>query len=495
MYHKRPERRIIESRRYHSDEALHNRPPSRRTARTPQLQLHRQEEKMDSEILTWLLIAACAAGFGGGAAWQAMRRRAPARTRRNVDKVAARPVKASPAPKAPAPAPEVRKPQHGVHRPSMLALTTLENSVTAADLFIRRALELDEPYYRELPAEAEQLKALKGLFARCRTLDIVPGDGLSKDVFSLNFSTMIVEQLRSGFMPHPNATSNDLQIIALANGCEPLGDPMAVEDFGVGGFPHVTQLWMMVDPTDKKHELDDLLEYELNGIRNLLPRVKLLVPALDAMKWGDYWDKLFDLVRDVRRLGAGEGQALMRTERTDVLAKDMYAINRRIDESLATLEKNMKTPEEADVALTSSIPHMLERELSVLFLRTLAVIRVISGDNYIHGMHCSAHIRRNVEHFPDVHSLLDKARHIVYDALEVQGRGMNAPAMDIAGQVKRDADELGRAHDESVERLKADVERLQAAIDRYLILQGRPRRYAVRLNERNEVSALLVLEH
>ena len=403
---------------------------------------------MDSEILTWLLIAACAAGFGGGAAWQAMRRRAPARTRRNVDKVAARPVKASPAPKAPAPAPEVRKPQHGVHRPSMLALTTLENSVTAADLFIQRALELDEPYYRELPAEAEQLKALKGLFARCRTLDIVPGDGLSKDVFSLNFSTMIVEQLR-----------------------------------------------MMVDPTDKKHELDDLLEYELNGIRNLLPRVKLLVPALDAMKWGDYWDKLFDLVRDVRRLGAGEGQALMRTERTDVLAKDMYAINRRIDESLATLEKNMKTPEEADVALTSSIPHMLERELSVLFLRTLAVIRVISGDNYIHGMHCSAHIRRNVEHFPDVHSLLDKARHIVYDALEVQGRGMNAPAMDIAGQVKRDADELGRAHDESVERLKADVERLQAAIDRYLILQGRPRRYAVRLNERNEVLALLVLEH
>lgn len=323
----------------------------------------------------------------------------------------------------------------------------------------------------------------------------MPGDGLSKDVFSLNFSTMIVEQLRSGFMPHPNATSNDLQIIALANGCEPLGDPMAVEDFGVGGFPHVTQLWMMVDPTDKKHELDDLLEYELNGIRNLLPRVKLLVPALDAMKWGDYWDKLFDLVRDVRRLGAGEGQALMRTERTDVLAKDMYAINRRIDESLAILEKNMKTPEEADVALTSSIPHMLERELSVLFLRTLAVIRVISGDNYIHGMHCSAHIRRNVEHFPDVHSLLDKARHIVYDALEVQGRGMNAPAMDIAGQVKRDADELGRAHDESVERLKADVERLQAAIDRYLILQGRPRRYAVRLNERNEVLALLVLEH
>ena len=341
---------------------------------------------MDSEILTWLLIAACAAGFGGGAAWQAMRRRAPARKRRNVDRVASRPVQAAPAAETARSKTEAQ-PQHGVRRPTMLALTTLQNSVTAADLFIQRALEADEPYYRELPADPEELKAMKGLFARCRTLDIVPGDGLSKDVFSLNFSTMIADQLRSGFMPHPNATSNDLQIIALAGGCEPLGNPMAVEDFGVGGFPHVTQLWMMVDPTDKKHELDDLLEYELNGIRKLLPRVKLLVSALDAMKWGEHWDKLFDLVRDVRRLGAGEGQALMRTERTDELAREMYAVNRRIDESLATLEKNMTTPEEADVALTSSIPHMLERELSVLFLRTLAVIRVISGDNYIHGMH------------------------------------------------------------------------------------------------------------
>ena len=63
------------------------------------------------------------------------------------------------------------------------------------------------------------------------------------------------------------------------------------------------------------------------------------------------------------------------------------------------------------------------------------------------------------------------------------------------GKQTPEAPERGRAHDESVERLKADVERLQAAIDRYLILQGRPRRYAVRLNERNEVLALLVLEH
>lgn len=452
---------------------------------------------MDNEILTWLLIAACVAGFGGGAAWQALRRRSTPAKRHVVDRVGARPTspKIPQAEVKPEPSHEPRGPVVGVKRPSMLAFTTLEGSVTAADLFVQRSLDIDEEYYRTLPVDDEELKSLNGLFARNCTLENEPGDGLSRNVYSLNFSKMIGDALRSGFVPHSNATANDLQVIALGENAQPLGRPMAVEEHEYGAYPHVTQLWMMCDPTDKKHELDGLLEEELNGVRKLLPRVKLLVPAVEALAWDQRWDALFDLVRDVRRLGAGEGQAQERSERTDKLAQAMYAVNRRIDESLATLEKNMTTPEEADVALTTCIPYMLERELAVLYLRTLAVIRVVSGDNYLHGMHCSTHIARNVEKFPDVHSLLDKARHIVYDAMEVQGRAMNAPTMDMAGQVKRDADLLGQAHDESVARLKTDVERLQTAIDHYLILQGRPRRYAVRMRDNNTVEALMVLEH
>lgn len=452
---------------------------------------------MDNEILTWLLIAACAAGFGGGAAWQALRRRSKPLKRRTIDRVGARPTAPKmPQPEVkPAPEPVKRGPVVGVTRPSMLAFTTLEGSVTVADLFVQRSLDIDEEHYRTLPVPEEELKTLNALFARNCTLENEPGDGLSRHIYSLNFSKMIGDALRSGFMPHPNATSNDLQVIALGDNAQALGRPMTVEDHEYGAFPHVTQLWMMCDPTDKKHELDGLLEEELNGVRQLLPRVKLLVTAVEGLAWDQRWDALFDLVRDVRRLGAGEGQAQERSERTDKLAQEMYAINRRIDESLATLEKNMKTPEEADVALTTCIPYILERELAVLYLRTLAVIRVVSGDNYLHGMHCSTYIARNVEKFPDVHALLDKARHIVYAAMEVQGRTMNAPAMDLAGQVKRDADLLGQAHDESVARLKTDVERLQTAIDHYLILQGRPRRYAVRMREDNTVEALMVLEH
>lgn len=449
---------------------------------------------MDSELMTWLLLAACGVGFGAGAVWQTMRRKTAAPVRRRTDRVGARPQTSAESIAKPGPAEVKPAEQHGVLRPTMLALTTLQNSVTAADLFIQRALEIDEPHYRRLPATEKDLKPLAGLFARNCALEWQPGDGLSHNIYALNFSSAI-SALGSGFMPHPNATANDLQIIALGDGVVPLGDPLPVRDFGVGAFPHVTELWMMCDPTDKKHELDDLLEYELDIIRNALPKVKLLVPAVRGLKWDQRWDQLFDLVRDVRRLGAESGRAQDRNDRTDELAKAMYSVTARIDKAVSDYTASIKTPEEADRALTDSIPLMLERELAVLFLRTLAVIRVISGDNYIHGMHCSAHIRSNVENFTDVHVLLDRARHIALDALETQSRGMSAPSLQAVGNLQRDADELAKAHDEAVTRLMQDVERLQTAIDRFLILQGRPRRFAVKMTDDNRVEALLVLEH
>lgn len=460
------------------------------TIKTPSVSI-----MMDNELITWLLIAAGLAGFGGGAAWQTLRRRATATKtrRRRVERMAARAQKPV-VPKADE-APKTAPVKFGVLRPVMFAYTTLQGSVTAADLFVQRAQEADEDFYRALPIDPKDLKSLQGLFASVCALEWEPGCGLSRHTYSLNFSNMINAALNSGFMPHPNATSNDLQLIALADGSVRLGTGSSLEDFGVGAFPHITELWMMCDPADKKHELDDLLEHELNVIRAAMPRTKLLVSALQGMLWQQHWDELFDLVRDVRRLGAEAGRAQDRSARTDALAKAMYAVNASIDERLATLTRNIRTPAEADTALTNAIPFMAERELSVLFLRTLAVIRVISGDNYIHGMHCSSHIRLNVEGFPDVHALLDKARHIAFDVLENGSHGMSATELQFAGNIKTDADKLAKAHNEVVERLWEDVERLQTEIDRFLILQGRPRRYAVRLNEANEVEALLVLEH
>lgn len=43
--------------------------------------------------------------------------------------------------------------------------------------------------------------------------------------------------------------------------------------------------------------------------------------------------------------------------------------------------------------------------------------------------------------------------------------------------------------------LKADMLRVQASVDQFLILQSRPRRFAVKLNPDNTIAALLILEH
>ena len=119
----------------------------------------------------------------------------------------------------------------------------------------------------------------------------------------------------------------------------------------------------------------------------------------------------------------------------------------------------------------------------------------IVGDDYCHGMRCSNHIALNVKNFPDMHRLLDRARHLALDALTNESRGLNDAELKALGEVKKDADLLAAAHDEVVARLEKDVERLQTAIDRHLILQGQPRRFAVRLDARGNLEALLVLEH
>ena len=54
---------------------------------------------------------------------------------------------------------------------------------------------------------------------------------------------------------------------------------------------------------------------------------------------------------------------------------------------------------------------------------------------------------------------------------------------------------MAEVHDEVVAELKKKMHELQEAIDRYLIVQGRPRRHAVRMDADGRVEAVLVLEH
>ena len=448
---------------------------------------------MHEELLTAVLLAACALCFGAGALWQIRRRQTPAR-RPRMRRVERMPGRAEDV-KKPAEAPKPTRPElHGPARPGMLAIAEVPGDATHADVYIQRALEADLPHYAEVEAEPHDLKTLSHLFERCPILEREPGDGFAEDVYAVSFTPAIESAHLQGFSPRINATASDLHIIALDSHGAQLGLPMPTADYGWGTPSHINTLWNLMNPAEQKHFLDGELRSELEFIEKELPKLKLLIPAVRGLEWQKHFDELFELSRDVRRLGLEEGRVQERILRADDLAAAMRDVNRRIDTAIKTFAGSIKDAEEADLALTSCVGSLHEREMAVLFLRAIAVIRVIASDDYMHGMRCSARLELNVKEFPDVHLLLDRARRIAEEALVNRSRAMNDAEMALVENVRKDADRLAKEHDELHARLERDVARLQGLIDRHLILQGRRRRFAVRLKSDLSIGALLVLQ-
>lgn len=449
---------------------------------------------MDSELLTGLLLGACALGFGLGALWQIVRRKP--KTARRVERIGTRRSAAAPAAAQPPAQPEPpRRPEVGVHRPAMLAITGVAGDLTAAEVFIQRAHVLDVPHFREMTVGPSDLRAVQCLFEHVNALAWQPDEDLSRHVYEVTFSPVIERALEAGFHPRVNATANDLEIMGVDEHGLELGEPMSTPDYSWGSPARVHYLWSILNPAEHEHPLAPELRAEMETVKGLLVKVKLFVTALEARDWQLEVDELFDLSRDVRRLGLEEGRAQQRTERADRLAAVMRAHNARIDESLESLREGIRTLQDADDALNKAVPLMQERELAILCLRAIALIRVISNDDYMHGMRCSSRIAENVRAFPDVHPLLDRARAAAYEAAETKSRAMNEAELKLLGDVKKDADHLAEVHDAVVAELRQKMLSLQETIDRHLIIQGRPRRHAVRVGADNKIEAFLVLEH
>lgn len=126
---------------------------------------------MQHDLFTWILILACLLCLGAGIVWQVFRRfdgrRAQKKVHRRVERVGRRPESTIPkTANAEEENKEGPKEYQGVARPVMLAITTLPDRLSASDLFIQRALEIDEPFYNEIPVDPKELKPLEALFAR-----------------------------------------------------------------------------------------------------------------------------------------------------------------------------------------------------------------------------------------------------------------------------------------------------------------------------------------
>lgn len=455
---------------------------------------------MNNEWLTILLLGVAALSFGVGAVWQTQRRRKAYMEqhlrRRRRDVVRARkesPVK--PTEQTPQTAPIEPKDTVGVHRPSLLAITEVSGTVEAAEIFIQRALTIEEEHFRPIPVVPNDLKRLRGLFERVDTLAYHAHGPFSRHYYSISFAPSLAKAMGYGVKPRVTASVMDLQVVALGSDSQVIGSPMGVPENDWGDVPRTQLLWELCNPAEHPHELEELLKYEIREIESRLKRVQLLAHAVEGRAWSLYWETFFDLSRDARRLGAEKGRALDRIARIDELARSMRQENKNIDAELQELTKKIVDVKSADEALNSAIPLMYERELGILFLRGIAILRVMTGDDYTHGMRCSSHIAINVKRYPEVSALLDRARAVALDAVTRKGVALDAEEMDIITKLKKDVDELRRVHDDTLENLRKDIASMQLAIDQHLLLQERPRRFAVRMDENGQLDGLFILEY
>ena len=146
-------------------------------------------------------------------------------------------------------------------------------------------------------------------------------------------------------------------------------------------------------------------------------------------------------------------------------------------------------------ALLHAIAYMYVREMTILVLRAAALLHVIAGDTFAHEVSCANHIMTDLEAFTDVKPLLAAASRLAHAPLESEAhRAMTDGAVERAGAIARHAQELEKVHDELFADLRGRAAELQARVDKCLLWQTHPRRYAVRLNDEGSIEKMFVLD-
>ena len=446
-------------------------------------------------------VAGCLA-VGAGFAWQMMRRKTvkPKVNQKIVSKDR-RDANGAPVPNDHPAKDAVQKTQAvydfeavGVKRPTMLAVTAIRGVATFAEVFVQRAFKIDREHWRELEISSREKKSLSCLFTNACKLAWVPGSAFERHIYAVSFSPLLEEALKQGFHPRVNATAADLQICAIDETGTQLGEPMLLPDHSWGEPARVHALWCALNPTDKPHELAGELRKEVALLKERVSALAPYVSALTQRTWQMRMDEIIDLAHDLRRIGAETGQASERNARTDALALAMRSDAARIDEMVATHAKSVHTLEDADDALVHAIAYMHVRELNVRVLRCLALLRVIGGDTFAKEMHCANHVTSDVDDFTDVRPLIAAAEAIAHDYL-VSGSGKTLSDTEVsrAGAITRHARELLETHDRMVADLRVEAQSVQEEIDRCLLWQSRPRRYAVRIDDYGNIEKMFVL--
>lgn len=394
----------------------------------------------------------------------------------------------------------VEKPQEvqdfdavNVHRPTMLALTTVRDNAASPEVFIQRAFKVDREHWMEIESTQQTRRQLDALFAHVCQLAWVPGSAFERHIFSVSFSPALEAGLQAGIFRTDKSVGTVTHVTAVDETGEALGEPMKMSLAGTK-FGLVAALWGALNPTGISHELRAELEKENAEVAKRLAELPNHVAYETVASWTMRYASLSAVVAAAKS-GLQSDQVHDYLKEVDDIDADMHAQAKMIDDAIAKRAGSVFNLEDADDALVHAIAYMYVRDLTVRFMRICSLLRVAIGDSFEEEVRCANAVAGDVDHFTDVCALIAAAHKAAHAKLDL-GSMRSASAHEIAraAEISLHAEQLEKLHDEFLRDLNSEAHKVQEEIDQIVLRQVRMHRYAVRVNDEGQVEKFLVLK-
>ena len=236
-----------------------------------------------------------------------------------------------------------------VHRPTMLALTTVRENAVSPEVFIQRAFKIDREHWMEIESTEETRRKLDVLFAHVCQLAWVPGSAFERHIYSVSFAPALEAALQEGIFRTDCSAGVVTHVSAIDETGEALGDPMKMS-LAASKLGLVAALWSAFNPKGMPHELRAELDKENAEVAKRLSDLPQHVAYETVASWTMRYASLSAVVAAVKS-GVTAEQVPEYLKEIDSISKDMHEQADRIDEAIEQRAANVFNLEDADDAL------------------------------------------------------------------------------------------------------------------------------------------------
>ena len=303
-----------------------------------------------------------------------------------------------------------------VHRPTMLALTTVRENAVSPEVFIQRAFKIDREHWMEIESTEETRRKLDVLFAHVCQLAWVPGSAFERHIYSVSFAPALEAALQEGIFRTDCSAGVVTHVSAIDETGEALGDPMKMS-LAASKLGLVAALWSAFNPKGMPHELRAELDKENAEVAKRLSDLPQHVAYETVASWTMRYASLSAVVAAVKS-GVTAEQVPEYLNEIDLISKDMHEQADRIDEAIEQRAAKVFNLEDADDALIHAIAYMYVRDLTVRFMRICSLLRVSIGDSFEEEVRCANAVAGDVNQFTDVRALIAAAQKVAHDKLD-----------------------------------------------------------------------------